>query len=80
MEDCSVLRGYHGTTMVDLEDETSHNFNVLVWGGHHVDLIKTENRMYQIRGDKDFLDETTQAGRPKKVSEIKAKAIPAERR
>ena len=48
-EHCSALRGYHGATNVDLEDETSHNFNILVWGVQHVDLIKTEIRVSQIQ-------------------------------
>ena len=76
MESCAAIFGLTGSAMIDLEDELSENFKLLCVGGQNNQLIRTEDRMEEIVGNKHFLCEEKR-GRETKVSEITATAYPA---
>jgi hypothetical protein len=80
MERCSAMFGYMGGAMIDLNEKEDSEMHLLKFGGQHVDLIKTDNRMEEIIGDQKFLCEKGRDGQETKVSEINVKAYPAKKR
>lgn len=80
MVECSALFGTNGATLVDQNKEEDDEFDALMWGGQDAELVETQNRLVQIKGDKGFKLETTGKGKETKMSQIKATAFPSKTR
>ena len=80
MVECSAIHGTNGATLVDKNNEKDDEFDALLWGGQDSELVKTQNRLVEIKGHKEFRLETTKEGKETKISEIQATAFPSKTR
>jgi hypothetical protein len=80
MEKCAAMVGYSGGTMVDLKAESEPDVKLIKFGGQNVETMKTENRMEEITGSKEFDVEVTNQGKPTFVSTFQVKCYPSKKR
>ena len=78
MEKCATMCGYSGGIMIDLKEEREQEVKLIKFGGQNVETMKTENRMEEITGSKDFDVELTKGGKKTMVSTFKVKCYPEE--
>ena len=80
MEKCATMCGYSGGIMIDLKEEREQEVKLIKFGGQNVETMKTENRMEEITGSKDFDVELTKGGKKTMVSTFKVKCYPDKKR
>ena len=80
MEKCAAMIGYSGGVMVYLKAESDPEVKLIKFGGQNVETMKTENRMEEITGSKDFDVEVTNEGKPTLVSTFNVKCYPSQKK